>query len=124
MLDHVGFEGIVEAVSTNHAKHKSTIKVSGDWSQLSEIESQALGNYHRIKTPVGVKVSFSETEHVDFNAVLGTIDTNWAEETTRVSMTVDTTDLTFEGTARTLGRWAETETKVSFRIEAAQKALL
>jgi precorrin-4 methylase len=124
MLDQVSFEGVIETISTNHAKHKCAIKVSGDWSQLSEIESQALGTYHRIKTPVAVVVTLSDTEHVEFTAFLGNIDTNWSEETTRVAMVVDTTILAFEGSAKVMGRWAEKETKVGFRIEAAQKELL
>jgi hypothetical protein len=124
MLDKVAFDGTVDSVSTNHGKYRTAIKVSAKLSELGETESQSLGNYHKIKTPVKVRVFVTDAEYVEFTATLGAISTNWNEEFTSVSMSVHTEGIEFERTTRILGMWAAKEIKVGFIFESAQKELL
>ena len=124
MLDKVRFEGVVEAISTNWPKHKTSIKISGTYAEAPEIESQSIGEFHRISTPVSVEIAVSEQESVEFVAKVGSAKTDWVTDETVVSLMVTTMGHEFESKASILGIWAERGTKVSIRIEPAQKELL
>lgn len=124
MLDNVRFSGTVDSISTNWSKHKVNIKVSGTYAELSEVESQSVGKFHSIETPVRVSVSISTQEKVEFDAKIGGVKTDWVTGETKITMVVDITAIDFGTKSSILGMWAEKEQLLAFSFEPAQKGLL
>ena len=124
MLNHVKFSGTVDSISTNWSKRKVSIKVSGTYAELPEIESQSVGKFHSIETPVRVIASISTQEKVEFDAKIGSVKTDWVTNETKISMVVDITAIDFSTKSSILGTWSEKEQILAFSFEPAQKGLL
>jgi hypothetical protein len=123
MLDKVVFDGLVAGSSTNWSKHKTSIRVSGDYTASPEIESQSIAQFQKTDATVNVKISTSDVEFIEFAAYITTVQTDWIQSKTKVTFTT-TGDKKFEGRLNVLGTWAEKEVKVTISIEPNQKPLL
>ena len=125
-LEHVSFDGIVSATSTNWPKHETRIGVSAMYSECGEIEADSLGEMIRDETRVNVSITDSKQtgEIIEFSASIEGVRTDWAKKESTVTFKVWTPSREFESKSSVLGAWGERSLAVTIAIVPAQGRLL